>query len=668
MQLEPIIKVRFKRFISQYGLENIEESKAFEYYVNYLILTSHQTEVFSVRTDLFEMTNIGGTDDLGIDGIGIKVNDYFISSKEDIKEFINSKKKMNIEFIFIQSKYKPNFVASEYLTFSSGIKDILSETHYKKANEKVTAWIEMVDYLMSEEAMILWDNKPSVRAYYVVMGKWENDGNIVAYENILREDIARTESFDIFNMHYIDSTGLIKIIENNENNFEIVLSIDDQISFPEVRTVTNAAIIYTSSDELLKLLKTEDGIIRKSLFYDNVRAYQGDTNINNEIMKTIETNPEMFILLNNGITIVCDKFDTAGRKISIKNPQIVNGCQTCNVIFNYYSKNNFKPINMPLALKVIATEDNNLVNQIVRSTNRQNIVYDEVFEITREFHKNLEQYFLAATPINANKKIFYERRSKQYLNDISIKFNQKVNLKIITQASVAILIEEPHMAHRHESILLNTYRDKLFQDYHSYEPYYLAAEIFLAFEQLFQDNVIDKKTYKKYSNHLMLIYKLLIANKMPNISNQKLIDKYCETLRIKLAEIYNDRNTLQNVIKVFNNATRYWENELKRSRFVIKDNAEFTQLILSETFKFLDLPDIYSKVESSRAGFVLSLKKDKNNQFYGYIKSNPNNIIFFQSLNKDTNFNKIQNQFVLYDVFTNYDGKETAINIRPFKG
>ncbi|HYE08730.1 MAG TPA: hypothetical protein VEF53_00975, partial [Patescibacteria group bacterium] len=252
-------------------------------------------------------------------------------------------------------------------------------------------------------------------------------------------------------------------------------------------------------------------------------------------------------------------------------------------------------------------------------------------------------------------------------SDFSIKFNQKVNLKILTQASVAILLEEPHMAHRHESILLNKYRDKLFQDHHSYEPYYIAAEVYLAFQQLFQDNIIDKNTYKTYENHLMMIYKILIANKMPNISNQKLIDKYCSELRVKVTDINNDRETMQKVIKVFNNTTRRWENELKKSRFGIKDNVEFTQLILSEIAKFLELPDKYTEVESSRAGLVLSLRKDKHNQYYGFIKSDPNNIIFFQSLNRDTNFLKIQNEFVLYDVMTNYDGEQTAINIRPLQ-
>jgi hypothetical protein len=42
MQLEPIVKVRFKRFVEQYELQSNDESKNFEIFVNYLLFTSHQ--------------------------------------------------------------------------------------------------------------------------------------------------------------------------------------------------------------------------------------------------------------------------------------------------------------------------------------------------------------------------------------------------------------------------------------------------------------------------------------------------------------------------------------------------------------------------------------------------------------------------------------------------
>ncbi len=60
--------------------------------------------------------------------------------------------------------------------------DAISETRYKAANEKVKEWLKIIDYILSDDVMILWDKKPSIRVYFVAMGKWCDDANIIAYE------------------------------------------------------------------------------------------------------------------------------------------------------------------------------------------------------------------------------------------------------------------------------------------------------------------------------------------------------------------------------------------------------------------------------------------------------------------------------------------------------
>lgn len=45
-------------------------------------------------------------------------------------------------------------------------------------------------------------------------------------------------------------------------------------------------------------------MIRANMFDANVRAYQGNTDVNNEMIKTLQSCPENFVLYNNGITIV----------------------------------------------------------------------------------------------------------------------------------------------------------------------------------------------------------------------------------------------------------------------------------------------------------------------------------------------------------------------------
>jgi len=55
--------------------------------------------------------------------------------------------------------------------------------------------------------------------------------------------------------------------------------------------------------EFLKLITDEDGEIQKSLFYDNVRDFQGSNPVNSEIAATLNSSDTAgnFVLLNNGI-------------------------------------------------------------------------------------------------------------------------------------------------------------------------------------------------------------------------------------------------------------------------------------------------------------------------------------------------------------------------------
>ncbi len=478
----------------------------------------------------------------------------------------------------------------------------------------------------------------------------------------MRDDIVKTGNYDEIKVHYIDTQRLLKIIDNNENNFEAVISIGEQIPFPEVQGVTNSALVYTNSDELMKLLNTEEQIIRKSLFYDNVRAFQGDTTINSEIFDTIKESPEKFILFNNGITIVCDQFTLASRKATIKNPQIVNGCQTCNVIFNYYAVHNFDSVKIPLAIKIIATENNDIVNQVVRTTNRQNIVLDEVFEITRDFHKNLEEYFLSVAPIFPTHKLFYERRSKQFLGDYSIKASQKINLRILTQSAVAVLLEKPYIAYRHESVLLRECRNDIFLDIHSYEPYYLVCEIYIAFENFFKKNVSYKEKYKTYQHVLMMAFKLHVASKTPNMADHKKIDKYCDNIKDCLSKEQDTEKAIKECIAYFDHTKTIWVNQFRKSKFGIKDSEEFTTELIRQIFLKTNIA--YERSQNSRAGVVLSLRTDKNDKFFGFIKATPENIPFFESMNPELQFDKLQGNLVLYNVGINYNGKPVATNVR----
>lgn len=103
------------------------------------------------------------------------------------------------------------------------------------------------------------------------------------------------------------------------------------------------------------MLDEEDNLV--SVFEDNVRDFQGTNNdVNNGIEKTLKNeDSDLFSVLNNGVTIVASSISTTGDNFTIRDYQIVNGCQTSNVLFNNRKGDYINNVNIPI--KIIATDD-----------------------------------------------------------------------------------------------------------------------------------------------------------------------------------------------------------------------------------------------------------------------------------------------------------------------
>lgn len=661
MILQPIIQSKLNTYKKRHSLTELSDGLAFERFVNETVLTNHQPDAFTTDNDLLENVCIGGQNDMGLDGICIKVNGNLISTVSEAKDLITTRRTADIEFIFLQSKYKDKFDSGEYGKFTTGVLDFLSDTQVQPRNDKVTEWLQVKEYLLSEEVLAFWPQNPIVRLYYVAMGNWDekNYPHIVALSKRLEMDIDALNTFEEVSFNYLDSSSYKKMCDENDNAFTAILNIIDSSSLPEVNNVDNSSIILCTADSLLKMLLTNENLIRKTLFTDNVRDYQGDTTINNEILSTLENSPQSFALLNNGITIVCDEIILANRKITIKNPQIVNGCQTCNVIFQAYKKE-VDLSNVVVSAKVISTSNYDVINQIVKGTNRQNIVFDEAFEITKPFHKVLEDFF-NSMPLSENiTKIYYERRSKQYTYNSTILPSQKVNFKTLTQSFVSIFLREPHNGHRHESKLLDDYQNMIFIDNQSKYPYYTSSLVFIKIENYYRKGLIPKEL-RPYKAHLAFLVKELAMPNAPSINAEKEIGQYCEQLLPLIWDDAKFNDFVRKAVQIFNDTKSRWIHERgTQYRFGIKDSVEFTNL-LKKCIISDDTPD---NKDSSYRGTVIKTGHDRYNKLYGFISKQPRDVFFHENDNPNVNIAALIYKEVLYD--TKYDSMsstERAINI-----
>ncbi|MGU3406787.1 AIPR family protein [Methylobacterium brachiatum] len=136
-----------------------------------------------------------------------------------------------------------------------------------------------------------------------------------------------------------------------------------------------------------------------NLFSANVRDYLGsrasDSNINNGIKQSAEKAPGDFWVYNNGITALVNDYTVgnktrSGVKIEIHGISIVNGAQTTGSIG---SMDVAPDASIRLPIRLVKTNDSNLVERIVRFNNSQNKVQAADFRSTDSIQTRLRQEF-----------------------------------------------------------------------------------------------------------------------------------------------------------------------------------------------------------------------------------------------------------------------------------
>ncbi|MEU8321003.1 AIPR family protein [Nonomuraea sp. NPDC048881] len=220
------------------------------------------------------------------------------------------------------------------------------------------------------------------------------------------------------------------------------------------------------------LIVDENGRLRRHLFEMNVRDYQGNVSVNQEIRKSL-ANPEspQFWWLNNGVTIICSDATIAGKTYSLSNIQIVNGLQTSHEIYDTLKVNPPDHIvDRMLLVRIIVTTDALTRDQVIRATNRQTTVTDASLRATDEVQRNIENYFLT-------KGWYYDRRKNFYKND-GRDTSKIVSISLVGAAITAMGLSRPDKSRGKPSSLLKNDDDyrSVFNSSIDLEIYFWAAK------------------------------------------------------------------------------------------------------------------------------------------------------------------------------------------------
>lgn len=212
-------------------------------------------------------------------------------------------------------------------------------------------------------------------------------------------------------------------------------------------------------------------------------------------------------------------------------------------------------------------------------------------------------------------------------------------------------MNEPHKSHRHESVLLKEFSDKIFLDYHSKLPYFTAAYAFLSFEKFLRENKVDKyiKTYKP---HILMMFRQSIAGYPPSFSKERTLDKHCELILEYLNNENRFKERILEIVSIFTNAMTKWTTELGKSQRGTKDVETFTKHLLAETNSHYQLSSkiVTDKKQAKFIGQVLNVIRDKYGNHCGFISKEPNDIFFHSGDNPNIDFNSLKQKSVIYEV------------------
>ncbi len=264
---------------------------------------------------------------------------------------------------------------------------------------------------------------------------------------------------------------------------------------------------------LVKLLDYQDfitdeaGQLDVTLFDANVRDYDGQSGVNQSIQETLsqEDHDVDFWWLNNGVTIVADKVQPAGKLLQLESPQIVNGLQTSHEIFKRGLRRG-NPEDRGVLVKVIQADNDVVKDRIIRATNSQTLLGLSSLRATDRVQREIEEFLKI-------KGLFYERRKNFYYNR-RIPLENLVSIDQMGQAVLATLVLAPHVSRGESSrIFHDEIYGVVFLATNPIAAYYSAISILRSCEQYLRENRGTQGQVDDFVYHLSMAAAVALTRK-----------------------------------------------------------------------------------------------------------------------------------------------------------
>ena len=514
--MDRITRSLLDEFAKDNELLRLPEDKQFEHFATFLTVGRFLTEALDTSDAV-----VGSGGDTGIDAIAIIVNGALVTDPELVEEYAMRNGYLDVAFIFVQAETSSHFDTAKIGQFSFGVQDFF-QTKPKLPRSKAVQDAAKVMTAIYNRSSSFKRGNPVCRLYYVTTGSWMDDQALEARRQATIDDLKKLRLFREVEVTPIDANAIQRFYRDSRNSVSHDFEFVQRTIIPPVPGVTEAYLGLISAKEFLGLLRDEEtGDILKGIFYDNVRDWQDYNTVNTEMRETLAS-PDLrprFALMNNGVTVIAKTLRTTANRFFIEDYQIVNGCQTSHVLFDAGHLDD----SVMVPLRLIATQDESVIASIIKATNRQTEVKEEQLLALSDFQKKLESFFVA---FEVRKRLYYERRSRQYHSTAGIEKTRVVTPSNLIRAFASMFLEDPHRTTRSYRALLERVGTTIFGPNDRLEPYYVAAFALYRLEFFFRNQSIDSK-FKPARFQILLAFRLLLADgKLPRM-NSRDMEKYC---------------------------------------------------------------------------------------------------------------------------------------------
>jgi AIPR protein len=516
-----ITKAHLESFVKSNGLEQCSESVQFEMFVNNAVISSKIGSDF----DLEDITTREGDD--GTDGLAILIDEELIISDEDaVSTFKTNRKTHDVEVVFIQAKRSESFDLGDFLKFKESVLRFVNSENYDIDDEVQKNARNVFDIVIKNVPKVR-NGKPVLVARFVTTGIYKDPP---ALENAKKDFLRQLDELGYFSnidISFIGRDELTALWISTYSGVTAELSMFSNAPLPPIDGIDEAYLVIVKAKDFVdNLLKGEDGNLRLHVFEENVRAFLGTNNpVNIAIAETINRadSSTRFPVLNNGITVVSPDVRVQGSTLHLENFQIVNGCQTSNVL--YENREKLDDLTM-ISLKVVETKNEDVFSDLVRATNSQTKVEETQFLSLKPIVKRIEEYF--NTYEGQDGRIYYERRDRQYVGR-GVPVVRIFSLNVAAKCVASVFLRRPDLAYRYPKRMYELHAKEIFSD-ETKEIVFYASCLTLYRLHLFVASADIPQNMRKYKWHILVLVCTIIAGKKIPKLNSKAMEKYCQKI------------------------------------------------------------------------------------------------------------------------------------------